>query len=354
MPSQPLRETFKKIDYIGIVLSATAITLLIVAITQGGHDDTPWNHPRILAFFVIGALLLAAFVWNEVKWAKLPIVPFSIFRNRSVTAVMLQTLFCGWAFYAQVFLMPLYFQRVRGASPLMSTVHTLPMPIAQSLSSYAAGEYISRADSFLEVMLVGFSFWTLGAGVLIAADKNIPVAFVLGSLAVLGAGIGLTFNMNVTALRAHTAKEQNAVVNSCRNFVRSAGGAIGLAVSAAVLHTQMDKMPPELSVVAKDTFGAPDLATYSEDDSSMIFHVLAAASHAGFWACFPLPVFCLVACAFVAPLRPSGGHKTQPTKEADEESSLSSSRSGSEVELRQLEVVGRPACETRVRLPIVA
>lgn len=113
-------------------------------------------------------------------------------------------------------------------------------------------------------------------------------------------GTGNVFQPTLVALQAQTPKSQRAVVTSNRNFLRSSGGAVGLAVSSAILSNVLKgSLPPRLAYVAQSTFAAPNLSTFSPSDRSAIAQAYADASRAVFIWCVPLIGLCLLLCVVI-------------------------------------------------------
>ncbi len=110
----------------------------------------------------------------------------------------------------------------------------------------------------------------------------------------------MIFLQTLVALQAHCPKHQRAVVTSNRNFLRSSGGAVGLAVSSAILANVLkNSLPPRLAPVANSTFAAPDLSGYSQADRDAIEGAYAAASRAVFIWCVPLVGICFLLSALI-------------------------------------------------------
>lgn len=113
----------------------------------------------------------------------------------------------------------------------------------------------------------------------------------------IGIGVGCIFQPILVALQAHSIKSRRAVIISNRNFFRCAGGACGLAVSAAVLQgTLRARLPTQYSYLADSTYTVPDL---SGSDASSILDAYMAASRAVFILQIPLIGICLVGCLLI-------------------------------------------------------
>lgn len=300
MPKLNLRETLAKIDLLGLFFGTAAVILLLIPISSGGHAGTPWDSAEVVAMFVVGGACLVAFLVVEWKFAELPMLPLDIFQKASVSAMLAQSFLLGATYYSYLYFLPLYFQNVRGQSALIAACLQLPLVGAQSTLSTLSGLYMSRFNRYGEVIWLGFGLWTLGSGLLILSNETINFGLVALFLIIIGFGTGMVFQPTLVALQAHSPKSQRAVITSNRNFLRSSGGAVGLAVSSAILANVLKaSLPSRLAYVANSTFAAPDLSTFSAADSVVIKDAYNDASRAVFIWCVPLIGICFALCVLI-------------------------------------------------------
>lgn len=71
MPKLNFRQTIEKVDFLGLITGTAAVILLLIPISEGGHDDVAWNSPMIIAMLVVGGACGVAFVIIEWKFARL-------------------------------------------------------------------------------------------------------------------------------------------------------------------------------------------------------------------------------------------------------------------------------------------
>lgn len=300
MPKLNLRETLAKIDMLGLVTGTAAVILLLIPISQGGHDGYAWSSPEIIAMLCVGGACFVAFLLIEWRWATLPMMPLGMFRKPSVAAMLAQSMLLGMCYYSYIYFIPLYLQNVKGLSPLLSAVMLLPLVVTQSITSTLAGLFVSLKNKYGIVLWFGFGIWTVGSGLLTMADGNTNLGLFAFFLILVGMGTGCTFQPTLVALQAQTPAVQRAVVTSNRNFLRSSGGAIGLAVSSAVLaNTLTTILPPSLSNIANSSFAAPSLSDFSGAEQQLIVRAYAQASRNVFIWCTPLSGLSFMLCAFV-------------------------------------------------------
>jgi hypothetical protein len=151
---------------------------------------------------------LIAFLISEAKWASLPMMPLAMFRKASVSAMLAQSFLLGACYYSYLYFLPLYFQNVRGKSPLIAAALQLPLVFAQSTLSTLGGLYVSYRNRYGEVIWTGFGLWTLGSGLLVMADEKLNFGFIALFLIIIGFGTGLVFQPTLVALQAHVSSRR--------------------------------------------------------------------------------------------------------------------------------------------------
>lgn len=142
-PKTPLWEGLKAIDWLG-ALTIVGGTLMFLFGLEFGGVTHPWNSPTVICLIVFGVLTIGLFVLNEWKLARYPIMPLRLFKYRSNIAALGVCWLHGFVFIASSYFLPLYFQAVLGASPLLSGVYLLPIAVALSISSAGTGIFIRK------------------------------------------------------------------------------------------------------------------------------------------------------------------------------------------------------------------
>jgi EmrB/QacA subfamily drug resistance transporter len=299
MPKVNFRETIRKVDWIGLFFSTAAIILILIAISDGGHG-TPWNSAETISMLVVGSICAIAFVIVEWKFAKLPMMPLEMWRNKSVAFMLVQSFLLGMNYYALIYYLPLYYQNVGGYDVMKSAVLILPLVLVQAAFSALGGQYMSFIGHYIEVILIGFAVWTLGSGLLVSLGADSPIGHICGFIIMVGFGAGCTFQTTNTAMQAHSPKSQRAIVISNRMLLRQLGGAVGLAISSAISGNVLaSSLPAHLQYIAESTFAVPDLNTVGAADRRSISTAYANASRAVFIFCVAVIGVALVLTFFV-------------------------------------------------------
>ncbi|KAH9219937.1 MFS multidrug transporter-like protein [Leptodontidium sp. 2 PMI_412] len=297
----------RAIDYWGIVFSSSAIMILLIPISGGGIYFN-WNSPMVICMLVLGTICMAGFLLAEWKWAIMPMMPLHLFKNRAISAIVLQNFLHGIVYYSHLYYLPVYYQNVRGYSPILSAALTIPFVAGLSMFSIGSGQYISRFKRYGEVIWIGYLLWTFGSGLLLIFTRATPRWQMAVFLIIEGAGVGFTFQPSLVALQAHSAKRDRAVVISTRNFLRAMGGSFGLAICSAVfshsLKKSLNSSSPPVSFDLKSDILAtilsvPNVTNLSSVEKEQVLDAYMDASRALFILWLPVMGICLALCLLI-------------------------------------------------------
>ncbi|KAI8634676.1 putative MFS transporter [Xylariaceae sp. FL1651] len=295
-PTSRLRDSIKKIDYGGVLLSSIGVIFILIPVSGGGAYF-PWASPMVISMLAIGSLSLLLFILWEWKIAKLPMMPVQIYHNRAVCILLVQSFLLGAVYQSYLYYLPLYLQNARRYSVIQSAAVIAAMVAVQALTSIGCGLYISHFKRWKEVLCAGFGLWTLGAGLVLLYERDSQTGMIIGPLVVIGIGVGGTFQPTLIAIQSHVTKSRRAVIISNRNFFRCAGGATGLAVSAAVLQAALRaSLPVNYQYLASNTYALPKV---QGPDFEAVLDAYMAASRAVFILQVPIIGACFLGCAFI-------------------------------------------------------
>ncbi|ROW07018.1 hypothetical protein VPNG_06641 [Cytospora leucostoma] len=267
LPPEPLQVKLAKIDYLGVFFSSAGTILLLIPISGIG-TQFPASSPMVISMLTLGAFFIVMFVLTEWKFAKLPMFPLRFFRTPALAAMMVQNFLIGLTYYSLLYYLPLFYQTARQMSVIHSALLILPLVLSQSTASIASGA----------ASICNFS-------------RTFPLAGIIVTLIIQGIGLGLTFQPILVAAQAHSEKKDRAVVISSRNFLRSLGGAVGLAVASALFsNTLVDHLPsaptipqPIADKIKASVFSVPDLTGLSETQKDLILDTYVKASRSVFY-----------------------------------------------------------------------
>lgn len=250
-----------RIDYLGAALIAGGVSLLLIWVTMAGNqfEWASWNTAWMVGLSV---LLLVAAVIVELKVSD-PIIPMSLFRNRTFTLSVIASIAVGVAMFGTSVFLGQYMQLARGATPTESGLLTLPMIGGLLITSTIVGNLISRFGVWKPYMIAGSL--ALAAGMFLMGTIQYDTNYVLVSvyMFILGAGVGMVMQNLVLIVQNAVEITQLGVASSGIAFFRSLGGTIGVSVMGAVLASQVtglltDKADALQAAIVK--LGAPGAA----------------------------------------------------------------------------------------------
>ncbi|WWD19942.1 hypothetical protein CI109_104415 [Kwoniella shandongensis] len=296
-----IKEKLKHMDWIGTVLSLTMTVCLLVPLSGGG-STFPWDGPVVITLFIVGGVSLAAFIYVEAKVARLPLFPGRILTNRNVCLLVIQTWLVGMVFYGGIYFTPLYLQNVRGHSAIMSAALLLPLVLAQVPTTSISGFVVKYTNRTWASFFVGFVFWAAGQGGQLCFNRTTSNGVIVGCLLLQGLGIGSTIQSTLVLAQASGPPADRAAVTGVRNFARTSGGAIGLAIgNTALQNVFLENLPTDLPKGLGDSlrevFEIPaglDAAT-----KAAILDAYMKGLQAVFIYFVPVVGLCLVMCAFI-------------------------------------------------------
>jgi len=221
-------------DVLGLVLSVISIASLSLALIEAG--SLSWSSPLVMIAIIVFLLSSFLFVIVE-KNAKQPMLPLSFFKiNRFVIAVSIG-MALNFGVYGELFVLPFYFQHIRGYGVAETGVALLPLVGLIALSSYLSGRLISSNGVKLPLLL-GSLVGALGFFSLLIAQAETPSYFwLIFPLAAMGFGISCCQPAaTITAIHA-LPKERAGLAAAIFTTSRQIGSLLGVALFGSIIAT---------------------------------------------------------------------------------------------------------------------
>jgi len=235
LPPKPKKAVV--VDYWGAGLIAGGVSLLLVWVSLGGKQFD-WNSTTSWLMGVGAAVLLALAVVVEFR-SKEPIIPLTLFTNRTFTFAVVASLSVGVAMFGTSVFLGQYMQLARGQSPTMAGILTLPMVLGLLISSMVAGALISKYGKWKPYMIVGSVLLAAGLFLMSTIEYDTNFAIVSVFMAMMGLGIGMVMQNLVLVVQNSVDVSVVGAASSSVAFFRSLGGTIGVSVMGAVLGTKV-------------------------------------------------------------------------------------------------------------------
>ncbi|HEV7902604.1 MAG TPA: MDR family MFS transporter [Pyrinomonadaceae bacterium] len=325
---EPARRERPSIDYAGAALLTLAITLLMLALVEGGASFATLLSPRNLALVAGAVSLFLCFVWVE-RRAPDPLIPFKLFRNRVVTVSVIAGFLAGVGMFGAISFVPLFAQGALGVTATEAGSLLTPLLLSWVGMSIIGGRLLLRVG-FRPTCIVGFALMTFGFVMLSNFQRETARLWLYLDLILIGAGLGLTMMTLVIAVQQSVERSQLGIATSLNQFSRSIGGAVGVAVLGAVLSAGL---AARLGEVARDGSGVLTAERASElaaNPNALIDPqaraalpagaldalrgAMASAIHNVFWVGTALAALALLVSFY---LPRAGDHNTTPPTEAE-------------------------------------
>ena len=258
-----LAEKLKRVDWIGSVLFIGSTTSFLIPITWGGVSYA-WDSWRVLVPLIIGIVGLAVFTVFEEYVASEPLIRFDVFKNRTAAASYFETTLHGMILWCILYYMPLYFEAVKGKTPILAGIDLFPATFTVAPAAVVTGIVISKTGRYRWAVWSGWLLTTLGTGLLYLLDVNTTtVQWVFINL-VSGLGMGIIFPAITFSIQAATINKDLAFAVALFSFFRAFGQAIGVAIGGVIFQNQLKKKLLTYPLLA------PMANAYSSDASGLV------------------------------------------------------------------------------------
>lgn len=325
---EPKRQQRPAIDYAGAAVLMIAITLLMLGLVEGGASVTTLASPQNLGLFAGALLLMALFVWIELR-ASDPIVPFALFRNRVVAVSIGAGFLAGVAMFGAITFVPLFAQGALGSTATEAGSLLTPLMLSWVGLSVIGGRLLLRVG-YKPISIVGFILLTMGLALLANFNRDTSRLWLYLDLIMIGAGLGLTMLTLLIAVQQSVPRAQLGIVTSLNQFSRSIGGAVGVAVMGTVLSAGLTsylsdfagrnpqalapQRAAELAANPNALIEPSERATIPPAALDALQSALASAIHNVFWVATVVSALALLA-SFALPRAGKDGASQPPSEE---------------------------------------
>ncbi len=233
----PSRRTEHAVDYLGTALLAATVTAVILLTTWGG-TTYPWGSPEIIGLAVGSAVLLVAFCVVEQRAAE-PVFPLELFRIRVFTASCTVGFIVGLVMFGVIIYIPFYLQTVHGASPTSSGLQLLPLVLGMLVTFISSGRLIARWGRYKVFPIVGTAIMSVGLYLLTLMTPSTTLVESSLAMVVVGLGVGSVMQVLVVAVQNAVPYRQLGTATSDATFLRSIGGAFGVALFGTIFNSRL-------------------------------------------------------------------------------------------------------------------
>jgi EmrB/QacA subfamily drug resistance transporter len=314
----PVRRRQVRIDYAGIVLTGSGVTLLMVWISAGGQSFA-WSSRTSGVLLGASLLLLAAAVFSAFHTAE-PLMPPRLFRNRTQVLSVTASFFMGIVLYSASIFLSQYFQLARGHTAAESGLLITPLTVGSLVASIGVGQLVTRTGVWKPFVVGGLVTSLLGIALLGGLHRGSPVPPIMVFMFMVGLGLGASLQNLVLAVQNSVAARDLGVASTAVSFFRNLGGSIGVVALGAILGAQVSRRVQGVPGTGGGGTTIPDLSQLSAAARLRVETAYGEAIGRMFLLGAPVLVVAVVAAALLPNL--PLGTRTGLERRAQEESVL--------------------------------
>ena len=252
IPESRSESATRHFDAAGAVTVTAGLSVLAYALLDA--STAGWGSTKIIGLLALSAILIGAFVVIELRSAA-PLVPFRIFRLRTLTGANVVGILLGASLFSMFFFISLYMQQVLGYSAIHAGLSYLPLALTIIVAATLGGQLVTRFG-FKPVLAAGMLFVAVG----LAWFSQVSVgggftADILGPSLLAAIGLGFGFVTTTIAAVSGVEQREQGLASGLINTSQQIGGALGLAVLSTIATSRTD------NVLASGTSSLPNALT---------------------------------------------------------------------------------------------
>ncbi|KAH6609100.1 MFS transporter [Trichoderma cornu-damae] len=235
------RHALARVDFLGNIIFVPSMVSIFFALIMGGTHGYPWKSWKIILPLVLGILGWAIFHFHQASpICREPSMPPRLFKHRTSSGGFVIIFLGAIVLQAINYFLPIYFQGVKGASPLMSGVYFLAFALAIMPFGGMAGAFMSKTGRYIPLHLLGFSLSAIGIGLFSTLNASSSRAAWIGYQVLASGGTGIIFTATLPSTLAALPEADVAVATGTYSFVRSFGLVWGATMASIAFNGQIN------------------------------------------------------------------------------------------------------------------
>jgi EmrB/QacA subfamily drug resistance transporter len=235
LPESRSESATRHFDAAGAISVTGGLSLLAYALLDASSSG--WGSAKIVGLLAASVALLGAFVVIELR-SRAPLMPFRIFRLRTLSGANLVAILLGASLFSMFFFISLYMQQVLGYSPIHAGLSYLPLAVTIIIAAGLGGQLVTRFG-FKPILAAGMG--AVALGLLWFSRVSVGGGFltdILGPSLLAAIGLGFGFVTSTIAAVSGVDGHEQGVASGLINTSQQIGGALGLAVLSTIATTR--------------------------------------------------------------------------------------------------------------------
>ncbi|RGP69182.1 siderophore iron transporter mirb [Fusarium longipes] len=272
-------------DIIGILLLCACISFLLLPYSLVAYAPSGWTTPYIIAFVVLGVVLIPIFYVWEAKVAPVQFLPFKYLKNKTIigscllNAVMFLSTFTWNAYFGS------YLQVVNRLSISNANYVLNAYSLTSSVVAPGVGWFVARTGNLKWTAMAGAPIMLLGTALIIPfRSENTNVGLLAFTQILVGFGAGVFSTVDQVAVMAPVTHQYIAVTSALSGLFGGVGAGIGYAIAGAIwnniLPVQLhERLPEAVKVNSTLIFGDITIQQGFPDGSPEREAIVGAYAH---------------------------------------------------------------------------
>ncbi|MEG0079823.1 MFS transporter [Enterococcus sp.] len=225
----------QKIDMGGFAAIAATIMTFFGGVFLGQEHGFLTLIPLVL--FALAIISFIVFLYVEKK-VKLPLITFSIFKNKVFTMSLITALLIFSSNFFVNVVIPFYLQSARGLSPSYAGLLMMVFPFLMVIGSPLSGYLTDKIGPEI-LVLIGLGMLSVTQLMYMFMHADSPLWYYVIATAIMGLGNSLFQSPNNTMVMSSVTKENLGVAGSLNSFARNLGMVIGISMATTILYNAM-------------------------------------------------------------------------------------------------------------------
>jgi EmrB/QacA subfamily drug resistance transporter len=226
----------RQIDYAGAVLLTVAISSLMIVLVEGGTNWS-WTSMKTIGLFFVSILAFVLFIFQE-KRALEPIMPFTIWKERSIFIANMTSLTTGVMLIGISSFLPAFVQGVMERSPIVAGFTLTAMSIGWPIAAAVGGRLLLKIG-YRTTSLFGGIALILGSMMFVTLTPEAGPLWAAAGSFMVGIGMGLTSTAFIVSIQSTVAWQQRGIATAANMFMRNLGNTVGAALLGGILNSSI-------------------------------------------------------------------------------------------------------------------
>ena len=274
-----------RLDLRGLALLSPGLAIFVYGMSEAGAGG--FGTSRAVTGIAVGLALIAVFIAYAWRRGRRALIDVTLFARRGFAAAAGTNLLVGIALFGALILLPLYYQLVRGESPLATGLLLAPQGLGAALAMPIAGRLTDELGARI-VVPTGVLIALVGTAAFTQVGAETSYAVLAVALFVIGLGLGSTIVPSMAVAYQSVPRESVADATSTINVIQRVAGSVGTALLAVVLQRSIAGNLPGVES------GVDALAALPDSRRAQVAAALADAFGTTFWVALGLVAAALV------------------------------------------------------------